>query len=112
MTGLTTRQRDCLGVIAQLTANRGVAPSFKEIGDALGLASKSGVHRLIHGLAERGHIHFHPERKRSIALARNGMPIPFDDMAAAVAEEFFGADEIKFAQVRRVLIQAWGGPRQ
>lgn len=112
MTGLTTRQRDCLGVIARLTANRGVAPSFKEIGDALGLSSTSAVHGLVHGLAERGHIVFWPDRKRSIALARNGMAIPFDEMAAAVAEEFFGCDEVKYAQVRRVLIQSWGGARQ
>lgn len=112
MTGLTTRQRDCLDAIARLSAVRGVAPSYDEIGAAIGVPNKSGVHRLVHGLAERGYITVRRDRHRSIALAHQGQAIPFDDMAAAVAEDFFGGDEAKFAQVRRVLIQAWGGPRQ
>lgn len=54
---LTTRQRDCLRAIETFQEeNGGVSPSFEELRDALGLASKSGVYRLLGGLEERGFI--------------------------------------------------------
>lgn len=113
MSGLTARQSECLAFIQNTMAVSKVGPSFDEIKAALGLSSKSGVHRLVHGLAERGHIRLWPDRKRSIELAHRGVAIPFDDMAAAVAEEFFGGDEAQYALVRRVLIKAWSaGARQ
>lgn len=48
MVALTPRQRECLDVIQRLSLD-GVPPSFREIGDALGIVSKSNVHRLVLG---------------------------------------------------------------
>ena len=53
--GLTPKQRVLLDFIARYQRERrGVSPSFDEMARALGLASKSGVHRLIEGLVARG----------------------------------------------------------
>ena len=106
MVALTPRQRECLDVIQRLSLD-GVPPSFREIGDALGIVSKSNVHRLVHGLAERGAIHFRPGRVRSIAVVRKASrPVPFDAMAAAINDAFFGGDAVD-AAIRRVLVAAW-----
>ncbi|MBP2303308.1 LexA family protein [Azospirillum picis] len=67
--GLTPRQRDCLYAIAEMTRATGVCPTYAEIGAELGLV-KSNVHRLVHGLRERGWVEVLPNRKRSIALLR------------------------------------------
>jgi len=105
MVALTPRQRECLDVIQRLSLD-GVPPSFREIGDALGV-SGSGVHRLVHGLAERGAIHFRPDRPRSIEVVRKASrPVPFDAMAAAINDEFFGGGAVD-AAIRRVLVAAW-----
>ncbi|ALJ12610.1 LexA family protein [Sphingopyxis macrogoltabida] len=55
--GLTERQRETLRYIdAYQQASDGISPSFVEIRDRLRLNAKSGVHRLLSGLEERGHI--------------------------------------------------------
>jgi len=66
--GLTPAQADVLFYIKQCLEESTIAPSFDEIKDYLGLKSKSGVHRIVHALIERGHIHMMKDRKRSIAL--------------------------------------------
>jgi repressor LexA len=48
----------------------GIAPSFDEMKDALGLRSKSGIHRLISGLEERGFIRRIQHRARALEVAR------------------------------------------
>ena len=48
----------------------GVSPSFDEMKDALGLKSKSGIHRLITGLEERGFIRRLPHRARALEVLR------------------------------------------
>jgi hypothetical protein len=68
--GLTTQQLATLNFIEQYQAEHHVSPSYDEIKDALGLASKSGVHRLVHGLKERGAIVMLEGRTRSMALRR------------------------------------------
>ena len=56
MIGLTLRQAQCLDAIKAHIAAHWIAPSYRELQAALGLASLSGVHRLLAGLEERGHI--------------------------------------------------------
>jgi repressor LexA len=51
-------------------ADSGISPSFDEMKDALGLKSKSGVHRLITGLEERGFIRRLPHRARAIEIVK------------------------------------------
>lgn len=68
--GLTKRQRELLDFIRGYIATHGFSPSFDEMKDALGLASKSGIHRLVHGLQDRGYIEFRSLLARSITLRR------------------------------------------
>ena len=67
---LTKQQRKLLEVIRESLTSNGSAPSFDEMKDALGLKSKSGVHRLIKGLEERGFIRRLPHRARALEVCR------------------------------------------
>lgn len=67
---LTRKQYDLLAYIADRLGNGGVSPSFQEMADALGLKSKSNIHRLVQSLAERGFIRRLPDRARSIEIIR------------------------------------------
>jgi repressor LexA len=71
---LTQRQRQLLQFIERYVAERGVPPSFEEMRDALKLRSKSGIHRLIIGLEERGYIRRLPYRARALELTRAAPP--------------------------------------
>jgi repressor LexA len=67
---LTRKQRDLLLFIHDHMTDDDVAPSFEEMKEALGLKSKSGIHRLITGLVERGYIERLPHRARALAIKR------------------------------------------
>ena len=67
---LTKKQHELLMFINQRLAANGVAPSFDEMKDALNLRSKSGIHRLISGLEERGFIHRLPHRARALEVVK------------------------------------------
>jgi repressor LexA len=69
-TMLTRKQRELLQFIQERLADTGISPSFDEMKDALGLKSKSGVHRLITGLEERGFIRRLPHRARALEVTR------------------------------------------
>lgn len=69
--GLTARQRELLSFIRKYLGEHGIVPSFDEMKDALGLSSKSGVHRMIEALVERGYIERMPKRARAITLRRH-----------------------------------------
>jgi repressor LexA len=67
---LTKKQHELLLFINQRLAATGVAPSFDEMKDALSLRSKSGIHRLISGLEERGFIRRLPHRARALEVTK------------------------------------------
>jgi len=67
---LTPKQRELLVFLDQELRTRGVAPSFDEMKAALGLRSKSGIHRLISALEERGFIRRLPHRARALEILR------------------------------------------
>ncbi|MFQ6018958.1 MAG: transcriptional repressor LexA [Kiloniellaceae bacterium] len=67
---LTRKQHELLLFIHQRLSKHGVAPSFDEMKDALGLKSKSGIHRLITGLEEREFIRRLPHRARALEVIR------------------------------------------
>lgn len=67
---LTRSQYDLLQFLADNLGNGGRCPSYQEMADALGLRSKSGVHRLILALSERGFIRRLPDRARAIEILR------------------------------------------
>ncbi|HJQ16868.1 MAG TPA: transcriptional repressor LexA [Allosphingosinicella sp.] len=67
---LTRKQHDLLCYIHDRLVESGVSPSFEEMKEALDLKSKSGVHRLISALEERGFIRRLPNRARALEVLR------------------------------------------
>ncbi len=67
---LTTKQYELLVFIDSRLREMGVSPSFDEMKDALKLKSKSGIHRLITALEERGFIRRLPHRARALEVIR------------------------------------------
>ena len=67
---LTRKQSDLLRFIHERLKETGVPPSFDEMKDALDLRSKSGIHRLILALEERGFIRRLPNRARALEVLR------------------------------------------
>ncbi len=67
---LTSKQHELLLLIDNRLKTSGISPSFDEMKEALGLKSKSGVHRLITALVERGFIRRLPNRARALEVLR------------------------------------------
>ena len=67
---LTAKQRELLLFIDDRLKEDGVSPSFDEMREALDLKSKSGVHRLISALEERGFIRRLPNRARALEVLK------------------------------------------
>ncbi len=67
---LTRKQHELLRFIHERLRDTGVPPSFDEMKDALDLKSKSGIHRLITALEERGFIRRLPNRARALEVIR------------------------------------------
>ena len=93
---LTAKQRELLLYIQQRLSDTGVSPSFDEMREALELKSKSGVHRLISALEERGFIHRLANRARAlevVKLPESAAPspsanvVPLRPAAAAAAND-------------------------
>lgn len=90
---LTAKQHELIRFIQQRLEETGISPSFEEMKEALDLKSKSGVHRLISALEERGFIRRLPNRARALevlkqpedAIASPPRAKAANDMVAAVA---------------------------
>src|SRR5690348_1542747 len=67
---LTRKQYELLMFVHQRIRETGVPPSFDEMKDALDLRSKSGIHRLITALEERGYIRRLEKRARALEVIR------------------------------------------
>ena len=78
---LTSKQHELLLFINERLNQSGVSPSFDEMREALDLKSKSGVHRLISALEERGFIARLPNRARALEVLK----LPESATPAAVA---------------------------
>jgi repressor LexA len=86
---LTQKQKDLLMLIDARVKAVGVPPSYDEMKDALGLASKSGIHRLISALEERGFIRRLPNKARALEVLKlpedmQGKAVSFEDKSAPV----------------------------
>ena len=79
---LTAKQHELLLFINERLNQSGVSPSFDEMREALDLMSKSGVHRLISALEERGFIRRLPNRARALEVVK--LPESATPAAAAV----------------------------
>lgn len=86
---LTRKQYELLVFINRRLSDGGVSPSFEEMKEALGLKSKSGIHRLISGLEERGFIRRLPHRARALEVVR----LPEDTAIAAARGRSGGGGE-------------------
>lgn len=67
---LTLKQQELLSFIQARLEEGGVSPSFEEMKEALDLRSKSGIHRLINALEERGFIRRLPNRARALEVLK------------------------------------------
>jgi repressor LexA len=87
---LTQKQRDLLLFIHERMKEGDVPPSFEEMKQALGLKSKSGIHRLISGLEERGYLERLPHRARALEIKK--LPEGFKAREDATAPSSSGAN--------------------
>ncbi len=67
---LTHRQNQLLYYIHHQISKRGVSPSYEEMKNAIGLSSKSGIHRIIQGLEERGYIKRLSNKARAVEIIK------------------------------------------
>ena len=68
---LTRKQRELLMFLEERISQSGVTPSFEEMKDRVGLKSKSGIHRLISALEDRGFIKKLPFKARAIEILKS-----------------------------------------
>lgn len=94
----TPQQARALVSIRRLTRN-GIAPTFEELRQDLGLASVSNVHRLIHGLRDRGQVAFEPGCRRTLRILA---PIEID-LEAMTAPQLVRLRE----RIEATLINRW-----
>lgn len=80
---LTAKQHELLRFIQQRFDDGGISPSFEEMKEALGLKSKSGIHRLISALVERGFLRRLPNRARALEVLR----LPDGSLASAQTDK-------------------------
>lgn len=80
---LTRKQHELLTFIDRHLRTTGFSPSFEEMKDALNLRSKSGIHRLISALEERGFLHRRHHRARALEVVRLPGDITARDKAVA-----------------------------
>ncbi|AOL23460.1 repressor LexA [Erythrobacter litoralis] len=99
---LTAKQHELIRFIQQRLEETGVSPSFEEMKEALDLKSKSGVHRLISALEERGFIRRLPNRARALEVIRQ----PEDAVPASRGAAGLDAANDAVASVSRTLRDA------
>ena len=90
---LTRKQYELLVYVNDRVKETGIPPSFDEMKDALDLRSKSGIHRLIKALEERGFIRRLPNRARAIEVVR--LPETLQRAAAAQSRRAFSPNVIE-----------------
>lgn len=95
---LTKKQHELLLYIHKRLSQDGVSPSFDEMKEALNLASKSGVHRLVSALEERGFIRRLPHRARALEVLKlpdsaAPQPAPSGEGSNVVLADFGAREE-------------------
>lgn len=88
---LTQKQKDLLVFIHERMQTGDIAPSFEEMKNALGLKSKSGIHRLISALVERGYLERLPHRARALEVKR--LPEGYVDPSENVSTQSASNDD-------------------
>jgi repressor LexA len=70
---LTKKQKQLLNYISTFQSRNGVTPSYEEMKDALALKSKSGIHRLVLALEERGFVKRLAHKARALEIIKDGI---------------------------------------
>ncbi len=70
---LTKKQKELLNYIQKFQSKNGVTPSYEEMKSALNLKSKSGIHRLILALEERGFVKRLAHKARALEIIKDGI---------------------------------------
>ncbi len=102
---LTRKQKELLMFIHERVKEQGVPPSFDEMKEALDLKSKSGIHRLITALEERGFIRRLPHRARALEILK----LPESVNASLGGGQGFSPSVIE-GSLGRVRVSDDGGP--
>ncbi|MDG1030958.1 MAG: repressor LexA, partial [Alphaproteobacteria bacterium] len=76
---LTRKQHELLAFLVASLQKSDVTPSFDEMKEAVGLASKSGIHRLVTALEERGYIRRLANKARAIEILRTPSDMQIDN---------------------------------
>ena len=86
---LTRKQRELLMFLEERISQSGVTPSFEEMKDKVGLKSKSGIHRLISALEDRGFIKKLPFKARAIEILKlpNIKQRPLDEKTETIENQ-------------------------
>lgn len=106
MIPLTPRQLDAFNFIATYIAREGVSPTYREIGEAIGVSTEAAFSR-VQGLVERGWV-TRSSRRQSIEIVDNTLPTHEEwDRITEAAMEKVGCDE----RTARVVMMAIGGKR-
>ena len=102
---LTEKQFELLKYIHQRVTESGISPSYDEMKVAVNLHSKSGIHRLINALEERGYIRRLPNRARALEILKH----PFDNIESNInfklrlSDETFWEDVFNKLEYKSVL---------
>ena len=104
---LTIKQRELLNFLEEFQIKYKASPSYDEMRQALGLASKSGIHRLISGLEERGFIRRLINRARAIEIIKTESEIrPVisnkQDQTNIIRTEFGISSQIELPMLGRI----------
>jgi len=97
---LTRKQHELLMFIHERIKETGVSPSFDEMKDALDLASKSGIHRLITALEERGFLRRLPHRARALEVTK--LPSQATTTAPAKGRQTFKPQVVEGSQQQNI----------
>lgn len=97
MQSLTEQQSKLLAFLDQRITECGIAPSFEEMKDYMGLKSKSGIHRILTGLEQRHRIYRAYNRARNIEIIRDQYDLSHVS-ADAMLEELRGRG-FKFGRI-------------
>ncbi|HEY1095757.1 MAG TPA: transcriptional repressor LexA [Alphaproteobacteria bacterium] len=92
---LTPKQQQLFDFIDKKVTETGVSPSFDEMREAVGLKSKSGIHRLVQSLSERGFVRQLKNKARALEVVRRpveealkNIKAPLEDIADMVTSTF------------------------
>jgi len=89
---MTPREHQMLAFVRTYVAEHEYSPAYDDIREHLGLASKSGVHRMVQSLIEQGHLSATSRRNRSLVPTARRTP-SVDELLDALQEAHLFEDE-------------------